>query len=242
MKAKQTSPKAKQTIDKGNKITSKSLKMSKEEPEKDLKTLFNEVELSVFNEISSDFKSQLSRARDHEHVQNKLYYHWAGEFQRAQIIFSDIHHLVQDKYASNNTLEKIDAFLKVTRDEEKIKSYARYVAIGKYLNSLPQQSEETEQESDSDFVEFTTARQVMAMHYFFEEMKIQSSKKAQAKFIHFLTRKNEKNIYDHLLTPFSSKKANFRFDDLKFIRTFFEELKLDDVLLKIDKELGKETI
>ena len=227
---------------KGKKIAPQSFKFSKKSIEIDLKNIYNTVKTLVSSEISDDFSKQLSRARDYGHVQNKLLNYWQGKSETEQKNFNEILYDVQDKYASDNTIEKIDAFLLMTKDEGKIKSFASYVAISEYLNSLNRHSDEIEQEYDSELDEFTTARQVIAMHYFFEELNVKTSKTAKARFIRFLTRKNEKNIYDHVITPFSSKKANFRVDDLKYIRIFFKELKLNQVLLKIDKELGKETI
>jgi hypothetical protein len=88
--------------------------------------------------------------------------------------------------------------------------------------------------------EFTTARQVLAMHYLFEYCQVRGvdqSKKAE--FIEFLTGKNYKNIYDTVRNPLATKTGNFKKGDLQYIRTFFENLGLSEIVKAIGNELDK---
>lgn len=94
--------------------------------------------------------------------------------------------------------------------------------------------------------ENTTARQVLAIKYLFEYAGIKENsydKTELARFIRFLISKEVGNdkiqnttIYKKVLNPFKDndfeKKA-----DLKYIRSFFEKLKLFEIVEKINKEI-----
>ena len=79
------------------------------------------------------------------------------------------------------------------------------------------------------------------MHYLYEELGINQreeiSRKAKAAFAELLTIKNYKNLYDSLKDPFMTKEKEFRFDDLQFIRPYFENLGLKNIVKKINREL-----
>lgn len=86
--------------------------------------------------------------------------------------------------------------------------------------------------------DFTTARQVLAMHYIFEFLQVRGVDQAdKARFIEFLTGKNYKNIYDMVRKPLSTSTGNFRREDLQFIRPFFENLGLTEISKMIGNEL-----
>jgi hypothetical protein len=90
--------------------------------------------------------------------------------------------------------------------------------------------------------EFTTARQVLALHYIFEQLEINNieiDRTSKADFAEFLTAKNNKNLYDAFQNPFATKQKQFRFEDLQFIRTYFEKLGLGKIVKQINDQLEK---
>ncbi|RYD54579.1 MAG: hypothetical protein EOP56_18820, partial [Sphingobacteriales bacterium] len=84
--------------------------------------------------------------------------------------------------------------------------------------------------------DFTTARQVLAIHYLFDYCNVANvDNTAKARFTQFLTGKETgaktiKNttIYKKFRNPFSSDNRTLM-DDLKFIRVYFEELGLNEI-------------
>jgi hypothetical protein len=97
--------------------------------------------------------------------------------------------------------------------------------------------EASEREGNPDF---TTARQVLAMHFLLDFCKIQGVDKTQiARFIEFLTGKSYHNIYRNVKNPYATKKGNFRKEDLQFIRPYFENLGLSEIVKMINNELDK---
>lgn len=112
-------------------------------------------------------------------------------------------------------------------------------AYTQHLQSLLEK-EEKNIESISANKQFTLARQVLVFHYIFEYCKVgnvDQSKKAE--FIHFITGKNKKNIYDLVRSPLATKTKEFRKEDLQFIRTYFEDLKMEGIIRLINNELDK---
>ena len=126
-------------------------------------------------------------------------------------------------------------------------SWDRRIALAKDMLQRAQPPTETKPEIESQPVneknkEFTTARQVLALHFIFEQLQIRSTeidRSLKAKFVEFLTSKNYKNIYDALENPFITKDKNFRFDDLKYIRDYFESLGLSEIVKGINNQLDK---
>ncbi|MEO6731923.1 MAG: hypothetical protein ABIN01_11960 [Ferruginibacter sp.] len=95
--------------------------------------------------------------------------------------------------------------------------------------------------------EFTTARQVLAINYLLEELNIDRSNTTLteiARFIQFLTGKetgvakiNDTTIYKKVKQPFS-KTDKAAEKDLQYIRTYFENLGLQSIVKKLNKEIG----
>lgn len=93
--------------------------------------------------------------------------------------------------------------------------------------------------------EFTTSRQVLAMHFLFEHCNVNNVDTTdKARFIQFLTGReiNAKsiantNIYKKLKSPFPASDKALTID-LQFIRNYFEKLGLIEIVNKINKEIG----
>ncbi|MFP5265563.1 MAG: hypothetical protein ACLGJB_27050 [Blastocatellia bacterium] len=86
--------------------------------------------------------------------------------------------------------------------------------------------------------EFTTARQVLAIHYLLQYRQMTQATNADvARFIEFLTGKNNKNIYKRVCNPLGSRDKELT-DDLRFIRAFFEKLGLTEIVKMINNEIN----
>lgn len=99
--------------------------------------------------------------------------------------------------------------------------------------------EEPSQSTTSRNPDFTTARQVLAVHYLLRAAGLRQSsidKSSEARLIEFLTSKNYRNIYDRVRDPLkpNDKEAE---KDLKYIKPYFEKLGLSSVIELIEEEL-----
>ncbi|MFZ4581890.1 MAG: hypothetical protein ACOYM7_04485 [Paludibacter sp.] len=92
--------------------------------------------------------------------------------------------------------------------------------------------------------ESSTRRQVLAMYYLLNEVDRNISsidRTVKARFIHFLTQKNESNIYKTLSEPHKglendkNKKSAIR--DLEYIKKHFDDLGLKSISQKITKDM-----
>lgn len=101
-------------------------------------------------------------------------------------------------------------------------------------------------ETKTEKKEFTTARQVLAIHYLLQELKVSSNtvdKTEIARFIQFLTGKEtgvskikDTSIYKKVKSLLSKNDRQLELD-LQFIRIYFEKLGLNDITDKINKEI-----
>jgi len=98
-------------------------------------------------------------------------------------------------------------------------------------------------EQETKNPEFTTARQVLALHYIFELLQVrgtETDKAAKERFAQFLTGKSKQNIHAAFTDPhITPKTKTFRFDDLQFIRKYFEDLGLSEIVKAINNQLEK---
>jgi len=85
--------------------------------------------------------------------------------------------------------------------------------------------------------DFTTARQVLAVHYLLRYCQVtQASNADVARFIEFLTGKNYKNIYKRVCNPLGSRDKELT-EDLRFVRVFFEKLGMAEIVKMINNEM-----
>ena len=86
--------------------------------------------------------------------------------------------------------------------------------------------------------EFTTARQVLAVHYLLKYANVKNVDKTEiTRFIHFLTGKNFENIYKKLQNPFKLNDKSLK-EDLRFIQDYFERLGMIEIVKMINNELN----
>lgn len=108
------------------------------------------------------------------------------------------------------------------------------------VSEIPEETEIDEQIIQNK--DFTTARQVLAMHYLFKFLQVKDiDRTVKANFVEFLTGKNNKNIYDALSNPLSTKNGSFRMDDLIYVRKHFENLGLNEIVKMISNEIDTES-
>jgi len=117
------------------------------------------------------------------------------------------------------------------------------VSNAKYEDSKNEKAE-FESESQTQSKDFTTKRQVLAMYYLLNELDKNTNsidRTVKARFIHFLTGKNESNIYKTLADPLkglenkTNKKSIFK--DLEFIKEHFDNLGLHSISQKITNDM-----
>lgn len=116
----------------------------------------------------------------------------------------------------------------------------------KYLSKAKREKSINEKEQKSVAPNFTTTRQVLAMHYLLDELKVTKSadKTEIARFIQFLTSKEtgtakikDTTIYKRVKNPFPRSERTLQ-SDLQFIRSFYEKLGMSTIVAKINKEIG----
>lgn len=101
--------------------------------------------------------------------------------------------------------------------------------------------QESNELSDSK-TEFTTARQVLAIHYLLKYCKAEQVSNADvARFIEFLTGKNYKNIYKRVGNPLGSRDKELN-EDLRFVRSYFEKLGLSEIVKMINNEINNSSM
>jgi hypothetical protein len=109
---------------------------------------------------------------------------------------------------------------------------------------VKEENPDTDSETQSKDKDFTTKRQVLAMYYLLNELDKNTNsidRTVKARFIHFLTGKNESNIYKTFADPLkglenkTNKKSIFK--DLEFIIEHFDNLGLHSISQKIMKDM-----
>jgi hypothetical protein len=127
-------------------------------------------------------------------------------------------------------------------------SWERRIAIAELVKNklIAETQPKEEPEEKTTNPEFTTARQVMAMHYLFEYCQVKNvDNTSKARFIQFLTGKEAgasmiKNttIYKKVAKPFSTDNKTLN-TDLQYIRKHFEDLGLNEIAKMITNEISK---
>ncbi|HMX25828.1 MAG TPA: hypothetical protein PLD20_24495 [Blastocatellia bacterium] len=140
----------------------------------------------------------------------------------------------------HDTLTHIDLMLAELND-------GYYMRCQKALKKYEQLAALDDQRAEKELVsptssknpDFTTARQVLAVHYLLKAagMRADSVDKSNvARLIEFLTGKNYRNIYDCVRDPFKISDRETA-KDLKFIKPYFEKLGMTQITTLIEKEL-----
>ena len=98
----------------------------------------------------------------------------------------------------------------------------------------------TIEDSNEKNKEFTTARQVLAIHYLLKYCQVKNVDDIEkARFVNFLTCKNLDNIYKKVQSPLGGANK-YVAEDLKYVRGYFERLKMKEIVKMINNELSIE--
>lgn len=164
-------------------------------------------------------------------------------------IYSEIELISADALETENSsgliLEKIDSEKNKIQYSGKdvVRIFAKYKAYQRFSEFLSSQKlTENAKIEMPEFSEkskdFTTARQVLAVHYLLKYAQVKNVDKTEiARFIQFLTGKNYDNIYKKLQNPFKINDKYLK-EDLRFIRDYFERLDMSEVVKMINGEMG----
>lgn len=138
-----------------------------------------------------------------------------------------------------NAINIIDELIRNTNQPE--------INISIPINSTAENTEVKEVESTAKNPEFTTNRQVLALYYMLHTLDKAThsiDRTVKARFIQFLTNKNEDNIYKILADPFKgfNNKTNKKtiIKDLEYIKTHFEALGLKNIVNQITAEMKED--
>jgi len=125
--------------------------------------------------------------------------------------------------------------------EEKTKNYdprIREISVWMYSH----EKKETDINTSKVYDTFTQARQVLAIHYIMEELKVEddvpNTKKGE--FLQFLLRRDYDELRKAIAKPFGVKSSVKQKDDLRFIKQYFENLGLGNIVRKINNDLSPE--
>jgi hypothetical protein len=135
-------------------------------------------------------------------------------------------------------------------DEEVVRLYAEYQVYEKFTEFLNEEAKpylltETEvipttltiEDNTEKNKEFTTARQVLAIHYLLKYCQVKNVDDTEkARFVHFLTGKNLDNIYKKVQSPLGGANK-YVAEDLKFVRGYFERLGMKEIVKMINNEI-----
>jgi len=130
-------------------------------------------------------------------------------------------------------------------------SWERRIAMAEQIlqelnKPTPQEEVHVQEEKDEKNKSFTTARQVLAVHYLLKSAGINpvDAPAPVAEFIRFLTRReaNAKRIqdttlYKNVVNPFKLNDAALK-KDLEFILPFFRKMNLDTIVAAIEQEIA----
>ncbi len=116
----------------------------------------------------------------------------------------------------------------------------------KILSEKAENEKPIPEPDDTKNPEFTTARQVMAVHYLLEYCQVKNiDNTVKARFVQFLTGKEAgakdiKNttIYKRVSKPFSTDNKTLN-TDLAFVRGYFESLGLSEIAKMITNEISQ---
>lgn len=137
-----------------------------------------------------------------------------------------------------NKKEKTKLFISLSID----RGFREFI---EYLNeeiesiSAEEQNIEIIQFEKINSKEFTTARQVLAMHYIFEALKVPQKRtlSAKARLCKMLTDKNVDRIKDSLENPLEQKRLIGQDGDLVFVKKYFLDLGLENIVNAINSDL-----
>jgi len=121
-------------------------------------------------------------------------------------------------------------------------NFLEFIASQVLLYSKQGQSTESaiiEKDIPGKYDDFTTIRQVLAIHYLLKYCQVRNIDEAvKARFIHFLTSKNYSKIYERIRNPLEGSTKRMK-QDLTYVRKYFEELEMTEIVKMITNEIAQ---
>jgi len=140
---------------------------------------------------------------------------------------------LENQYSAIDIVRMFSEFKAYQRFKDFLKTDESAEQIEKPLTGIVPDFEKAEKSKD-----FTTARQVLSVHYLLKYANVKNVDKTEiARFIQFLTGKNLDNIYKKLQNPFKVNDKALK-EDLRFVRDYFERLNLPEIVKMINNEIG----
>lgn len=121
-------------------------------------------------------------------------------------------------------------------------NFLEFIATQILLYTQQNQSTESltpEKDISKKYDEFTTIRQVLAIHYLLKYCQVRNiDESVKARFIHFLTSKNYSKIYERIRNPLEGSTKRMK-QDLVYVRTYFEEMEMTEIVKMITNEIAE---
>ncbi len=139
-------------------------------------------------------------------------------------------------FEQNESIESIENRLKGT-----------FISGPESKEEIPEEASINDSEQSRNFKkEFTTSRQILAIHYLFEFANIKNCDQTEkARFVRFLIGKELGNtkienttIYKKVRSPLKTTDSEMK-KDLRYVKEFFKKLNHQDIVNAITKEIDK---
>lgn len=229
-----------------------------------LKYYFQEYR-NILGKLKKGYDERIELSRNQREIHSDIYKEIHDEYMKKQSEYApygwELYYNVEKILNENKHITIDEAIIKVTKSDteklrkEKIKKVATIRAYSKFMTYLIRINDEynkgdtsettvEKQKEDGNNKEFTTSRQVLAIHFLLKAFgNTNVDKTEQARFIQFLTSKEAGNnkiqnttIYKKVCSPFKLNDNEFK-KDLKYIKPYFEKLGMAAIVDMIDKEL-----
>ena len=236
---------------------------------KRLEEIFEEKKIQVYNSLNAEYEKRKEVADDLFHVSYKLFKEVNVQFLKLQNDYRPFGWVLinemKDKKKENRHLSFDEQVLECTKsatEEERIRivenigELRAYDEFGIFLNGEVEmylaKKKKIADEIEEDIVgtneeneggknpDSTTARQVLLVHYIFQELNVTNrrTKSAKSRLIEMLTGKNETHISRILENPLGYKAPKGQVEDLKIVHKYFLDLELVNITNKIQQDLA----
>lgn len=233
---------------------------------KSIEDLFDKTKVSIYESLVGQYNEAIELSSD-KYERHKLFDREFSENSYKTLSSNNsfcnmAFDKIEDLLLRNNKLSFSDALSVVLNGKKskqlnsEIKILAEHKAHREFIDFLGKESQKNSLRNSEDKLEysnydetknteFTTSRQVLAIHYLLKTLEVKNADKTEiARFIQFLTGKEAGNkkiknttIYKKVCNPFRSNDITLK-EDLKYVKSFFDKLGLYNVSLLIENELN----
>ena len=217
---------------------------------------FNEEYKALIEDVEDDYRLGVPVAISIKKLRKKQYKRHQCDKDRSCIIEAYIddegikHDIEEPEY--QDKIQLLDRY----SDDDIIWAFAEYKTCELFLKFLDTEKQAHAQPTLGDVPQeaitptiiddtpqkvkaFSTRRQVLAIHYLMKYCQVKGvDQKVIARFIEFLTSKNEGNIYDWVRNPLSGSAQKVK-EDLTYVRKYFEEFGMQEIVRMINNEIAE---